>query len=58
MKTFAAAEGGTSLLELKTQNPLLICEIMPGKYILIDGNHKIVIQWNDVSIFDLFIYFN
>jgi hypothetical protein len=41
--------GGFTLEELKKSNPLLVCEIIPDHYVLIDGNHRLVIQWDDVS---------
>ena len=49
MKTFNAVERGQNLEELKKANPLLVSEVVKGKYALIDGNHRMVIQWDDVS---------
>lgn len=49
LNSLAAIEGGSSLQDLKTENPILVCEVMRDHYVLIDGNHRIVIQWNDVN---------
>ena len=45
----AGAAKGNSLEDLKKRNPLLVFELSPGKYCLIDGNHRMAIQFEDVS---------
>lgn len=45
----AGAARGNSLEDLKKRNPLLVFELSPGKYSLIDGNHRMAIQFEDVS---------
>ena len=49
LRTLAAAEGGQSLADLKIEHPLLVSEVAKGKYTLIDGNHRLAVQWDDVS---------
>ena len=44
-----SAASGNSLETLKRENPLLMVQFLPNKYILVDGNHRLCIQWNDVS---------
>jgi hypothetical protein len=48
-KTILAASANT-LEDLKKSNPLLVVEILPDMYVLVDGNHRLCIQWEDVSI--------
>ena len=49
LNTLKAVKNGYTLEELKTSHPLLACEMLPDRYVLIDGNHRLVIQWDDVK---------
>ena len=49
LNTFGAVAGGHTLVDLKNEKPIIVCEVMRDQYVLIDGNHRIVIQWEDVS---------
>ena len=39
----AGAAKGNELSDLKVKHPLLLFEMSSGKYVFIDGNHRIVI---------------
>jgi hypothetical protein len=53
----AGAATGNTLEILKRTYPLLVFEVLPELYCLIDGNHRMVIQFDDVSILIYFVFF-